>query len=104
LKVTNTGTVPLTLYLMGRVPTADFQIADERGRTVWSRLRGQTMLAPLRLYPLEAGQQLILRHTWNGHDDSSSVLPPGDYLIRGVLLTDDPAGLSSTPQQIRIER
>ena len=96
--------MPVTLYLMGRTPTADFQISDVQGRTVWSRLHGQTMLAPLRLYPLEAGQHLVLRHTWNGHDDSGSQVSPGDYLIHGVLLTDDPAGLSSAPHQIRIER
>jgi len=104
LRVTNAGTESVTLYLMGRTPTVDFQISDSHGRMVWSRLRGQTMLAALRVYPLDAGEQLVLRYTWDGRSDSGAPIAPGDYLIRGVLLTDDPAGMGSAPSQIRIER
>lgn len=102
LTVTNTGGEPVTLYLMGRTPTADFQISDAQGRAVCSRLRGQTMMAALRLYPLDSGKQIVLRHTWNGRDDSGDPVAPGDYVIRAVLLTDSPGGLAAAPSPIRI--
>ena len=104
LRVANTGTEPVTLYLMGRTPTADFQISDSHGRTIWSRLRGKVMLASLRLFPLGAGGELVLRHTWDGRADAGAEVTPGHYEIRAVLLTDEPAGLATAPSRIRFER
>ena len=100
--VTNAGKVVITLQLMGRVPSADFQVSDAQGRLVWSRLRGQTMMGALRLYPLDAGKSLSFRHTWDQRADTGRLAPPGDYTIRGVLLTDDPKGLASPPAPLRV--
>jgi hypothetical protein len=102
--VTNTGKVAVTLQLLGRTPTADFQIFDSRGRMIWSRLRGQTMLGALRLYPLEAGKQLSFREVWNQRADQGAVVSPAVYTVVGVLLTDEPKGLPSPPARISIER
>jgi hypothetical protein len=62
------------------------------------------MLGALRLFPLEEGKQLSFRETWNQRTDAGSLAPPGEYLIRGVLLTDHPEGLASPPVRLRIER
>jgi hypothetical protein len=102
--VTNAGKVPLTLQLLGRTPTADFRILDSRERQVWSKLRGQTMLGALRLFPLDAGKSISFREVWNQSNDAGRRVAPGEYLIRGVLLTDDPEGLASPPARLRIER
>lgn len=102
--VTNAGRAPVTLQLLGRVPSADFRISDSRGRPVWSRLRGQTLLGALRLFPLDAGKSLSFREVWNQRSDAGRPVTPGEYLVRGVLLTDDPEGLPSPPARIRIER
>jgi hypothetical protein len=102
--VTNAGKVPVTLQLLGRIPSADFQVSDSRGRMVWTRLRGQTMLGALRLYPLNGGKTLTFREVWKQRGDDGKLVPPGEYLIRGVLLSDDPKGLASPPARIRIER
>jgi len=102
--VTNTSGAPVTLELLGRTPTADFRVSDSEGRTIWSRLRGQTLLGALRLYPLHAGKSLSFRQTWNQCTDSESPVPPGDYLVRGVLLTGDREGLASPPVRLRIGR
>lgn len=102
-RVTNTGTTAVTLQLLGRTPTADFRISDARGRVIWTRLGGKTMLGALRLYPLDAGKSLIFRHVWNGRSDSGSVVVPGEYMLRGVLLTDTPDGMSGPPTRLRIE-
>jgi hypothetical protein len=100
--VTNAGRTPLTLQLLGRTPTADFRISDSRGRLVWSRLRGQTLLGALRLFPLDAGKSLPFREVWNQRTDAGHQVVPGEYLVRGVLLTDDPEGLPSPPARLLI--
>jgi len=102
--ITNTDKVPVTVPLLGRTPTADFQISDPRGRAIWSRLRGQTMLGALRLFQLDAGKSLSFRQAWNQRTDTGGPAPPGEYLIRGVLLTDDPTGLVSPSARLRIDR
>ena len=100
--VLNAGKTSLTLQLLGREPTADFRISDSQDRVVWSRLRGQTMLGALRLYPLDAGKRLRWSHTWDQRTDSGQPALPGEYLVRGVLLTDTPGGLASPPFRLRI--
>lgn len=102
--ITNTARVSVTLQLLGRTPTADFQVSDSRGRTIWSLLRGETLLGALRLFPLDAGKGLSFRQVWNQRTDTGSPVAPGEYLIRGVLLTDDPKGMASPPARLRIER
>jgi hypothetical protein len=102
--VTNVGRTALTLQLLGRTPSADFRISDSRGRLVWSRLRGQTLLGALRLFPLDAGKRLSFREVWNQRTDAGRQVAPGGYLVRGVLLTDDPKGLASPPVRLVIER
>jgi intracellular proteinase inhibitor BsuPI len=102
-QVTNISKASVTLQLLGRTPTADFQISDQRGRMVWSRLRGRTLLGALRLFPLPAGKSLSFRHVWNQRTDTGAPVAPGEYQIRGVLLTDDPQGLASPPGHLHIE-
>jgi hypothetical protein len=98
----NIGKASLTLPLVGRTPTADFQVSDQGGRLIWSRLRGQTVLGALRLFPLEAGKRLTFHAVWNQRTDSGSPVASAEYLIRGVLLTDAPGGLPSPPAHILI--
>ena len=99
---TNTGKVSVTLQLLGREPAADFRVTDSRGRQVWSLLRGQTMMGALRLFPLEAGKSLTFRHVWNQRADNGKPVSEGVYLVRGVLLTDDPGGLVSPAATLRV--
>jgi Intracellular proteinase inhibitor len=100
--VTNAGRAPVTLQLMGRVPTADFVVTDARTRPVWSLLRGRSMLGALRLIPLGPGQRLQVRQVWDQRADDGTAVAPGDYLIRATLLTDAPGGLVAPPIRVRI--
>ena len=102
--VTNTEKLTVTLQLLGRTPTADFRVLDSRGRMIWSRLRGQTLLGALRLYQLEAGKDLSFREVWSQRTDEGAMVAPAVYTVLGVLLTDDPKGLPSAPARIGIER
>lgn len=100
--VANAGKLAVTLQLLGRTPTADFRVYDSADRLLWSLLRGQTMLSALRLYPLEPGQRLRFRHSWDQRADTGKTVAPGEYRVRGVLLTDAPGGLPSPPARLRI--
>jgi hypothetical protein len=102
--VTNPGRVSVTLHLLGRTPTADFRVSDARGRIIWTRLHARTLLGPLRLSSLGAGKSLSFRHVWDQRGDTGDPVPPGEYLIRGVLLTDEAEGLASPSARLRIER
>lgn len=101
--VTNPDRITVTLYLMGRTPTADFLVTDSRGGAVWSLRHGQTIMASLQVHPLGAGKSLSFRHVWNQRADTGKPVPPGNYLVRGVLLTDRPGGLESAAATVRIE-
>jgi hypothetical protein len=52
---------------------------------------------------LDAGKELVFREVWHARDDNGRPVSPGEYLIRGVLLTDDPKGLVSSVTRLRIE-
>jgi hypothetical protein len=93
----------VTLQLNGRIPTADFQVSDSRGRRIWSRLHGKTLMSVLRLYPLDPGKSLSFRHSWNQRADTGRAVPPGEYMVKAVLLTDTPQGLASPPARLTIE-
>lgn len=101
-KVTNVGRTSVTLQLLGRMPSADFRISDPGGGVIWSLQRGKTLLGALRLFPLEAGKSLVFRQVWNQRGDAGRLVAPGEYLVRAVLLTDDPKGLASPPARLRI--
>ena len=101
-RVTNAGPAEVTLELQGRAPTADFVVTDARGTAVWSLLRGRVMLGSLRLHPLARGKSLTFRQTWNQRSDRGQSVPPGDYQVRGILITGDRGGLASAPAKLRI--
>jgi hypothetical protein len=101
--ITNVGATSVTLELLGRNPTADFRVSDPSGKSIWSRLRGQTLLSSLRLFPLDPGKSLSFNQVWDQRNDDGKRVTPGEYLIEGVLLTDHPGGLASKPARLRIE-
>ncbi len=62
------------------------------------------MLGALRLFPLDAEKSLSFREVWNQRTDAGRPVAPGEYLVRGVLMTDDPEGLASPPVRLLVER
>ena len=103
-RVSNAGPAAVTLELQGREPTADFVVTDRQGTVVWSKLRGRVMLGSLRLVPLPPGRGLTFRHAWDQRSDRGAPVPPGEYVVRAVLITGDRGGLASPPARVTIGR
>jgi len=103
LRVTNTSDDPVTLQLLGRSPVADFRVTDAEGTTVWTRLRGHTMLGILRLHEMAPGAELVFRDIWDGRGADGTVVAAGEYSVCGILMTDDPRGLPSAAVALRVE-
>ncbi len=95
LRATNTGAVPLELYLRGREISFDVVIAREGGAVVWQRLRGQSIPMILRVETLAPGQTLALSDGWDQRTNDGQPVGPGRYAVRGLLPGDEPRPLES---------
>lgn len=99
LRATNTGSDSVTLYLRGREIAFDLIVsrADApQTPVVWQRLRGATIPAIVQVRQLGAGESLVLEHRWDQRGDDGNPVGPGAYLVRGLLLTDDPEPMRSS--------
>jgi hypothetical protein len=104
MRIANTSSEPLELYLHGREATYDFIVTSSDGDIVWRRLEGQTVQAILRVDVLAPGQALELRESWNQRDNAGKRVAPGSYYIRGTLLGEGSSALESPVVPLRIKR
>jgi hypothetical protein len=104
LRLRNTGSEPAVAYLLGRVITFDIVITRADGDTVWRRLSGEPVQAIVQVRQLEPGGELLMEDRWGQHDRAGKPVPPGDYLVRGLLFTDQPAPWMTKPAVLRIVR
>lgn len=95
LRVQNTTTAPLDLYLRGREATFDIAVTDSSGDAVWSRLSGEPIQAILQIHTLAPGEALELSHDWDQRGDRGNPVPPGRYTVRGTVLTEGRTTLES---------
>lgn len=95
LHVRNTGATPISLGLTGHPVAFDLVVSRADGTEVWRRLHGSVAPLVLRLVRLEAGQGLEFSDIWNRKDNWGRRTPPGSYIARGVLPTED--GLLTSP-------
>ncbi len=102
IRLTNPTDRTLELALRGREIVFDLIVSREDGVVVWRRLEGEVVPAILRLEQLAPGAQLSLEATWDGRDQRGRPLPPGNYLLRGEVLTDG-APLVTPEQRFRVE-
>ena len=103
MRLENASAQPVELYLRGREITFDFLVADARGEIVWRRLEGEIILAILRLEVLVPGQAIEFGDTWDQRDNFGQPVAPGDYSVRGEVLTDGSSTLESASVTFRID-
>ena len=95
-EVENAADAPVELTLAGRTLTFDIVVEDATGTVAWRRLEGAALQMIARLRILSPGERLTLRSTWNGR------AAPGNYTVRGLLLTDAaPLESPRVPLQLR---
>ena len=100
-RVENVTDRTLSLHLTGREIAFDIIVERTDGTTVWRRLEGEVVRSILRLETLEPGQALTLEAAWDQHSDAGDPVPPGQYRVRGELLTEGES-LLSPPRPLRI--
>ncbi len=106
LEVENAGQTPVTLQF--NTPLAsDFAIVRD-GREIWRFSRhvaviqggAQALVVPHPV-TLPPGRKVFYSGTWQQVDDDGNQVPPGEYLVRGYLLTD-PVIPAKEDKRIRI--
>jgi Intracellular proteinase inhibitor len=102
LRAENVAGRPLDLYLRGRTAAFDVTVESAAGDTLWRRLEGEVIPAIVQMRTLAPGERLELRATWDQRRRSGVPAGPGDYTVRGALLTDVPEPLRPPPAPLRI--
>lgn len=103
IELLNRGDQPVEFLLTGGQPPAyDFQVLRADRSVVWT-LRGDQPV-PAIGFPatLSPGDTLRYAAKWNLRDEFGRPVPPGTYLVRGLVYTDLP--LSWTPPEPLVVR
>lgn len=102
VRIENVGSGALELYLRGRPVAFDVEVTDAAGVTVWRRLHDAVIPAIIQLRVLSPRDVLELEAEWDQRDDGGGPVAPGDYLVRGRVLTDSADPLDTGPVRLRI--
>jgi intracellular proteinase inhibitor BsuPI len=94
---------PVQLTLGGR-PAYDFVITTDDGKEVWRWLEGQAVQEILELKTVDPGQKLEFILESQPLDKAGAPLPPGSYLLHGVLNLDPPVVLKTKPKPLIIRK
>lgn len=89
LRLENLSDRTLTLYLTGREIAFDVIVQRADGATVWRRLEGEVVQSILRLQMLEPEAALVLESSWDQRSNAGERVAPGEYRVRGEVLTED---------------
>lgn len=95
VRVLNTTSAPLDLYLRGREIAFDVTIIDSTGSEFWTRLEGETIPAILQLKTLAPGEVLELSHDWDQRNKRGRPAEAGVYSVRASVLTDGSSSLAA---------
>jgi hypothetical protein len=102
IRVTNRGTGPVTLYLRGRPVAFDLIVTDARGKVTWRRLENATVSMILQVRELASGETLTFEDVWPQHTNAGNPVQPGEYRVKGELLTDTDTPLTTQVHTFRI--
>ena len=94
LTLKNSSDAPVQFYTGADLH--DFVVATVHGQEVWHWNCGKSFPAVLREVNMEPGEELVLVGEWEQMDNWGEPVPPGTYLIRGMLIFA-PAGILATP-------
>jgi hypothetical protein len=92
----------VTLYLRGREIAFDLVVRSADGTLRWQRLAGAAIPAIVRVEELDPGAERRLEAQWDQRDWTGAPVPPGEYRVEGLVLTDGNP-LRTPPTAFRID-
>ena len=101
LKLRNNGDETIQFHTGGR-PPHDFMITTADGEEVWNWKCAKIILGPLDGRVLRPGEELEFTGEWEQVDNRGEPVPPGTYLIRGVLNMGSPERLATATHKLRV--
>ena len=100
LSLRNVSDEPVSLSLGGR-PPYDFRVSTPDGDPVWNWKCGRITLSVLDSDTLAPGEELEFIGEWEQVDNLGDPVPPGTYMVSGILELEHPEKLiSSRPLSI----
>ena len=99
LRNVSDGTVNLVL---GGRPPYDFEVTTPDGQQVWHWNCGKIIEEPLDSKTLEPGEELEFIGEWEQVDNRGESVPPGAYLVRGVLNLEPPEKLVTETHKLEV--
>ncbi|MYC07251.1 MAG: hypothetical protein F4X57_08780 [Chloroflexi bacterium] len=92
LKLRNISDGPVSISLGGR-PPHDFRVSTPEGVPVWNWKCGRITLSVLDHETLAPGEELEFTGEWEQVDNLAIPVPPGAYIVSGVLELEHPERL-----------
>lgn len=102
IHLTNAGKQPLALYLRGRPLAFDLIVTDAQGKIIWRRLENAVTSMVLQVRELPPGETLTLEDVWLQRSNAGAATQPGEYQVRGEILTDTDTPLATPIRTFRI--
>ena len=103
LRLRNVSEEPIDLYLGGRPPHY-FVVSTPDGEQVWHGKCAKFTLTVLEMKSFEPGEELEFTGEWEQVDNRGEPVPPGTYLVRGILNMDPPEKLVTEAHELEILR
>ena len=103
LTLRNVSEEPVSFVTGGR-PPHDFVVSTPDGEQVWHWQCAKIILLPLDNQTLEPGEVMEFSGEWEQVDNRGEPVPPGAYLVRGVLDMDHPEMLVTEAHGLEIFR
>ena len=101
LTLRNVSDEPVSFFLGGR-PPHDFLVTTPDGKEVWHWTCGKIIIDALDSETLESGEMLELVGEWEQVDNRGEPVPPGIYVVRGVLNLEPPGVLVTAAQELEV--
>ena len=101
LTLRNVGDGPVS-FLLGGLPAYDFVVSTPDGELVWHWMCAKITLLSLDPETLEPGEELEFVGKWEQIDNRGEPVPPGTYLVRGVLNLDPPEKLVTEAHELEV--
>ncbi len=91
-------------FLTGGRPPHDFVISTPEGEQVWHWKCGKVVEQPLDSQTIEPGEVMEFTGVWEQVDNRGEPVPPGAYLVRGVLDMGPSERLVTEAHEVEIRR